>query len=81
MSREELIALYGDRYMQTGSPNFLDYYYDSAAKKLRVDPKKDMPTGSAEEAEQLYILSARLNVEERAEFISIMDRRWDVFMN
>jgi len=81
MSREEMIKLYGDQYMDSPGSGFLDYFYDSENEKLLTDPKQDLPPGSQEDAEKIRLVSTKLDADEHAEYMMIMDRRWAMYMD
>lgn len=81
MPREEMIQLYGDQHMDSPGSGFLDYFYDSENKKLLTDPMKDLPPGSPEDAEKIHLVSTKLDADEHAEYMMIMDRRWAVYMD
>ncbi|MEJ8302649.1 hypothetical protein [Saccharibacillus sacchari] len=81
MSQEEIVKLYGDQDMELPGSGFLDYFYDSENKKLLTDPMKDLPPGSPEDAEKIHLVSTKLDADEHAEYILIMDRRWAMYMD
>ncbi|NGZ75230.1 hypothetical protein [Saccharibacillus alkalitolerans] len=81
MSREELVKLYGDRYMKPESPGMLVYYYDSRTKELLTEANPEMMKGGMDEAQDWYTASVILRADDKAEFISLMDRRRAVYMN
>ncbi|WP_172195837.1 hypothetical protein [Saccharibacillus qingshengii] len=81
MTRTELIDLYGDAYMKETGPGHLDYYYDIDAKRLLQDPQKDLAMGSEEDLQNTHLISIQLDGDEKAEFISVMDRRRAVRMD
>ncbi|WP_037284415.1 hypothetical protein [Saccharibacillus sacchari] len=81
MPREEMIQLYGDQHMDSPGSGFLDYFYDSENKKLLTDPMKDLPPGSQEDAEKIHLVSTKLDADEHAEYMMIMDRRWAMYMD
>lgn len=81
MPQNEMVKLYGDQYMDSPGSGFLDYFYDSENDKLLTDPTQDLPPGSPEDAEKIHLVSTKLDADEHAESILILDRRWAVYMD